>query len=163
VGVPREARRVRGSIALPRAVWEDVDFAATLHGISRSQVIAGVLMSAGFDGPGVSGMVERIEARTARRNDEREIARSVVGDGFEGTAGELDEALKTAGVSVGRARIVRGEVTISERVAGARNARRWVMRAEVHPVGVWSGDDDDGRLHDTAYRRDGDCGDVDAR
>ena len=27
VGVPREARRVRGSIALPRAVWDDVNAA----------------------------------------------------------------------------------------------------------------------------------------
>ena len=67
VGVPREARRVRGSIALPRAVWEDVNAAAALHGVSRSQVIAGALMSAGFDGPGVAGMVERIEARSAGR------------------------------------------------------------------------------------------------
>ena len=99
VGVPREARRVRCSIALPRAVWEDVDVAAALHGVSRSQVIAGVLMSAGFDGPGVAAMVARIEARSARRNDEREIARSVVGDGFEVTPGELDEALKIAGVA----------------------------------------------------------------
>ena len=80
--------------------------------------------------------------REARRNDERALARSVVGDGFEGTAGELDEALKAAGVSVGRARIVRGEVTISERVAGARNARRWVMRAGVQAGGVRGGDDE---------------------
>ena len=84
----------------------------------------------------------RAVEREARRNDERALARSVVGDGFEGTAGELDEALKVAGVSVGRASIVRREVTISERVAGARNARRWVMRTGGQTVGDRGGDDE---------------------
>jgi hypothetical protein len=89
----------------------------------------------------VSASGAKAAERDARRNDERSIARSVVGDGFEGTAGELDEALKAAGVSVGRARIVRGEVTISERVAGARNARRWVMRAGLQTADARAVDD----------------------
>ena len=71
VGVPHEARRVRGSIALPRAVWDDVNAAAALHGVSRSQVIAGALMSAGFDGPGVAAMVARIEGRSTGREVRR--------------------------------------------------------------------------------------------
>jgi hypothetical protein len=89
----------------------------------------------------VSASGAKAAERDARRNDERAIARSVIGDGFEGTAGELDEALKAAGVSVGRARIVRGEVTISERVAGARNARRWVMRAGLQTADARAVDD----------------------
>lgn len=64
--VPVEARRVRVSVALPRAVWSDVTTAAALHGVSRSQVVAAVLMSSGFDGPGVADMVERVERLASR-------------------------------------------------------------------------------------------------
>lgn len=67
------------------------------------------------------------EAGVAREDG---IARGVIGSGFDGTADELDDALAQAGISTSRVSIVRKRVAYAERVAGKRNARRWLGRAE---------------------------------